>query len=751
MSKRYSRKLLYTLVATSLAAGGSQALAQTSEESMSALEEVLVTAQKREENILEVPISVSTISEEELGAINAGGADITVLNGRVPSLNIETSFGRLFPRFYIRGWGNTDFDYNASQPVSLVYDEVVQENPALKGFPIFDTQIVEVLRGPQGTLFGRNTPAGVVHVRSRRPDSQASGYFDVDYGTDDMNFEGAIGGGFGGNWSARLSAKYMERDDWVDNGYTGASNAYGGHEDQAIRGQLMYEGDNFTALLNIHYRDLEGTARLFMANIIKPGSNGALVDGFDIDTVYIDGQNDQVMEQQGGVLNLEWVLGTTTLTSITGYESFDSWSVGDIDGGYGGVFVIGTGGPGFLPFDAETGDGVSDHSQTTQEFRLASNDWGALDWTTGLFYFDESVDIYTYNYATLFGGGINGNVTQSQDTTAWAVFTSVDYDITEDLMLKVGVRYSDDDKDYVAQRFAHPLFPFTPGVSNTLGPIFATADDSETSWDMSVTRFFTDDTNAYVRVAQGFRAPSIQGRILFGDTVSVADSEISLSYELGVKSRFADGRGRYGANIFYYDVDDIQLTAVGGAANFNQVVNADGMTGMGFEVDGDYLLTERFLVSMGLSYNHTEIKDSTLSVAPCGAPAGCSVPDPANPAVPGAVLIDGNPLPQAPEWVFNMTARYGIPTSNGEFYVFADYFYRSEVNFFLYEAREFTGQTLDELGLRVGYTFGRWDVAGYVRNLSDNQVIVGGIDFNNLTGFMNEPRRYGLEARVSFF
>lgn len=749
MSIPQTRKLLFTLITASLVMGGTQVQAQSSEEGSNALEEVIVTAQKREENILDVPISISTLSGEELTAITAGGADIRILSGRVPSLYIESSFGRLFPRFYIRGWGNTDFDINASQPVSLVYDDVVQENPILKGFPIFDTQLVEVLRGPQGTLFGRNTPAGVVHVRSRKPDSEPSGYFSADIGTDDTNFEGAIGGGFGGNWSGRLSVKYMERDDWVDNVFTGVNDALEGHDEIALRGQLMYEADNFTALLNLHYRDLEGTARLFRANIIRPGSNGGLVSDFDIDEVYIDGQNDQQMDQKGGILTLEWVLGNTTVTSITGYETLDAWSVGDIDGGFGHEFGGVPGGPGFLPFDAETGDGVSDHSQTTQEIRWASNEWGALDWTTGLFYFDETLDIYTLNFATNFGGGVNGDVLQYQDTTAWALFGSVDYDITDELLLKVGVRYSDDDKDYSAERFLSPLA--FQGVPNHLGPIYAQADDSETSWDMSLMRVFSDDTNAYVRVAQGFRAPSIQGRILFGDTVSVADSETSLSYEFGVKSRFADGRGRYGANVFYYTVDDIQLTAVGGAANFNQVVNADGMTGMGFEVDGDFLITDRLLVSMGLSYNHTEIKDSDLAVSPCGAPAGCSVLDPASPSVPGAVLIDGNPLPQAPEWVFNMNARYGIPHSMGEFYILADWFYRSEVNFFLYEAREFTGPSLDELGLRIGSLFGRWDVAGYVRNLSDNHVLVGGIDFNNLTGFVNEPRRYGLEARVSFF
>ncbi len=116
-----------------------------------ALGEIVVTAQRREENLQDVPLSVTAVSGDQLGAITAGGVDIRGISGRVPSLLVESSFGRTFPRFYIRGLGNTDFDFNASQPVSLIYDDVVLENPILKGFPIFDMERVEVLRGPQGT------------------------------------------------------------------------------------------------------------------------------------------------------------------------------------------------------------------------------------------------------------------------------------------------------------------------------------------------------------------------------------------------------------------------------------------------------------------------------------------------------------------------------------------------------------------------------------------------------------------------
>src|SRR5690606_9041290 len=178
------------------------------------------------------------------------------------------------------------FDLNASQPVSLVYDDVVQESPLLKGFPLFDLAGVEVLRGPQGTLFGRNTPAGVVKFDSARPSQDADGYVRVAYGIHDTwNVQGAYGGPLTSRWSARVSALYQRRDDSVTNTRADApAQGFEGYDEGAARVQFLYEGDDFEALFNLHKRKLNGTARLFRANIIQPGSN-KLVENFDRDEV----------------------------------------------------------------------------------------------------------------------------------------------------------------------------------------------------------------------------------------------------------------------------------------------------------------------------------------------------------------------------------------------------------------------------------------------------------------------------------
>jgi iron complex outermembrane recepter protein len=739
-------RLLVTAIAIALSAPVvAQDETREEEESAGTLEVVTVTAQRRVEDVQEVPVSITTVETEKLDIIGSGGEDIRFLAGRLPSLNIESSFGRAFPRFYIRGLGNTDFDLNASQPVSLVYDDIVQENPILKGFPVFDVEQVEMLRGPQGTLFGRNTPAGVVKFDSRRPSQVPEGYFQASYGKyGTTNLEGAANAALGESWSMRFSGLYQHRDDWVDNTFTGEDDALEGYNERAARLQFLYApNDDFDALFNVHARSLDGTARLFRANIIREGSND-FVPGFDRERIAIDGRNFQELDTWGANARLRWDFDRVSFFSITGYESADTLSRGDIDGGFGAVFAPPFG-PGFIPFPAESADGLPDHSQFTQEFRVESNEWGDFDWQAGFYWFDEDITIDSFNYDTLAPGRPqNGYARQEQQNEAWAVYASGEYDVSSAFKLRGGVRYTRDEKEFVAQRFQSPLAFLGVGP---IGPLRANPSDSDVSWDLSAVWSVNDDVNVYGRVARGFRAPSIQGRLLFGDVVSVADSETVISYEAGVKADLWDRRARLGFSVFTYTVDNQQLTAVGGATNFNTLVNVDETNGHGFEVDFEAYVTENFLVTLGGSYNDTEIDDEDLAIQPCGG--GCTVLDPDGP-IDGTVLIDGNSLPQAPEWVWNVTARWGTPVGPGELYVYTDWAYRDEVNFFLYESAEFKGDSLLEGGLRVGYTWndGQYDLALFGRNITDEEELVGGIDFNNLTGFVNEPRIWGVEFAV---
>jgi len=722
------------------------AAAQTANEAVE-VGEVLVTAQKRTENINDVPLAVTAVSGEKLDAIRSSGGDIRVFSARVPSLTLESSFGRTFPRPYIRGLGNTDFDLNASQPVSFVYDEVVLETPVLKGFPLFDIQQVEVLKGPQGTLFGRNTPAGVLKFDSAKPTNTFEGYAQASYATfSTINVEGAVSGPIiDGVLAARLSALYQHRNDWVDNTQGGDKNDSEGYDQFAIRGQLLWTPtEELSALLNLHYQHLDGTPRVFRANIIQQGTNN-FVPGFERDEISQDAQSRaiQKIESSGASLKLTYDFGEglPELTSITAYERVDAYSRGDIDGGFGASFAPPFG-PGFIPFPSESADGIPFHRQFTQEIRLAG-DTGQLAYTVGAYYFNESIKIDSYSYNTLAGGAIDGFAYQNQKSESWALFANVDYDVSEQLNVGGGVRYSDDKKDFLAQRTRSP-FGAPPTAILTTSP-----DASEVSFNVNATYSATDNLNIYARIARGYRAPSVQGRLVFGDTLSVADKETLMSYEAGIKGTLPEARARFDAAVFYYRANDLQITAVGGGANFNRLLNADKAVGYGFEFNAELEPVDRLMITAGLSYNNTEIKDPALFTQPCGAP--CTVLDPAGP-IAGTVRIDGNSLPNAPKWIANITAGYSWPVGEGEIFVFTDWAYRSKVNFFLYESAEFNDDKLLEGGLRLGYRAagGKWEVAAFGRNITNDRSLEGGIDFNNLTGFVNDPRIVGVEVKAKF-
>ena len=726
------------------------------------LETITVTAERREENIKDVPISISTLSGENLDIINSGGQDLRGLSGRVPSLNIESSFGRAFPRFYLRGYGNTDFRLNASQPVSLVYDDVVQENPILKGFPMFDLDQIEVLRGPQGTLFGRNSPAGVVKFDSAKPKQQQEAYLNLSvakYTTTAL--EGAVNVPMSKEWAMRFSVQAQHRDDLVTNTASGPTKELEGYDDNAARLQFLYEPDkNFSALFNVHARDLKGSARLFRANIIKPKTND-FVDGFDINKISIDGKNESKLKTNGGSVRLRWALNDVTLHSITGYESLDTLNRGDIDGGFSAVFAPPSG-PGIIPFASETADGIPKHKQFTQELRLESKSKGPMKWQGGLYYFNEDYTVESFSYDSLARNAQDGYLRVRQKNDATALFSAVTFSVSPALDLRGGIRYTRDKKtfnveDYNASGFAPCIGPTIGAIPvppkctlaqlRGLGPLSSSPSDSKVSWDVSATYAVDRDTKFYARIANGFRASSVQGASAFNNQ-SVAKPETSTSFEAGVKADLLDRKARVSFGVFKYEIKDQQLTAVGGAANANILLNAKKTEGQGFELDLQAYLTNNLLATIGGSYNDTKIKDPTLAVGVC---ASCAVTNRQN-AAKTLAFIDGNPLPQAPKQNFNFTLRYSMPTKDGEWYAYTDWVMRSKVNFFLYESIEFTGKSLTEGGARVGYIWGNgnYEAAVYGRNITNQVRIVGGIDFNNLTGFVNEPRIFGVQFKAKF-
>ncbi len=710
------------------------------------IDDIVVTAQRRSENIREVPFAVTAMNQETLTTIAAGGADILSLSGRVPSLQVESSNGRYAPRFYIRGLGNVDFDFTASQPVSVVLDDVVLESVYLKGFPMFDVQQLEVLRGPQGTLFGRNTPAGVVKIDTVKPSDDLTGYGSLGYGNlGSTRAEGGVTLPLSDTLSMRVSGLWNHRDDWVNNAYDAPfakkdGKDLGNFDDIAGRVHVAWTPtERLSALLTLQARDYDGTGTMNRANALTKGSN-KLNDNFDRETVWYDGGRNNFQRQKttSETLQVHYDFGAATLTGVVGSYQGSSAGDGDIDGG---VASAPAGSSYKTPFNVESGTLSSKLQQNTYELRLASNGDNRLGWQVGAFYWQERVNLVSGTFNGV-GGLIPTKVTDIiQKSDSWSVFGQANYRVTDALKVTAGVRYTEDNRDYLGR-----VVIGTP--ANAQGAI--SVGDEQVSWDVSALYEVNDALNLFARVAKGYRGPSIQGRNL--PVLTTANSETVMSYEAGFKSRLWDGLARLNGTAYIYEVDDMQFTAIGGADNSNRLINADKGEGYGVEFDGDVYLGAGFSLSAGAAWNHTEIKDKNLLVAICTG--GCTVTNPiVNVAGQNRARIDGNPFPQAPEYTANLTLNYVRPLGNDtELFASTDWVMQKDFNLFLYQSVEFQQDTSFEGGLRAGWRdLNRGlEAAVYARNITDEANVIGAIDFNNLTAFVNEPRTYGVQVSKRF-
>ena len=754
-NKPASRLISSTVAGVAVALAGltaGPALAQDDDRpSQAVLEEIIVTAQKRVQTLQDVPASVSAISGDTVRDYLGSAENVRALANRVPSLQIESSNGRTQPRLYIRGLGNIDFDNNASQPVGMVFDDIFLENNVLRSLPLFDIERVEVLAGPQGTLFGRNTNAGLVKIDSVRPTFERDGYVSFAYGArDTAALEFAASGQVAESTAARISLKGQRRSDWIDN--TAASTSgddFGAFDEWAYRLQFLVEGDNgFTGLFKMHGFHQDGSQpQVFYANAIEQGKEG-LRSGFDPEVASHDGAPlcssvgkpacaGMELNHDGFAANLSWDRGDgVTYTSITGYDSVENFQSTDVDGGVLDFNIGALGSAGF--FSTATGDGLDDHAQFTQEFRVASEGERTF-WQAGVYYLDDKIDIKTWD----FGNGAQDIV--NQKTRSIALFGQLEYSVNDSFAVTGGLRYTGDDKELTVR----------PGVNSPSPADSISASDSFASWDLAFTYDATDEWSFYGRIANASRGPVTLGRFGF---VSSAETETTNSIEVGFKSVLLEGRARWNTSLYSFTNDDQQLTATGGVGNANRLLNADKVIGQGLETSFEWLATDNFLIVANASYNKTEIDDPNLLDELAGAAPSVTPLDPIidTTRIGGFgfpvtdVSIDGNPLPRTPEWTYNVILQYSIPVDDGEFYIHTDWNYRDESNLFLHETVEFVAESRVLGGLRVGYRNEKIDAALVGRNVTDEITVDGGINFNNLTAFINEPAYWGIEMRYDF-
>ncbi len=720
--------------------------------------EILVTATRREENQQKVPVSVAVISGDSFRSTQAGGDDILSISGRVPGVYAETTTGRIFPRFYIRGLGNIDFYLGASQPVSIIQDDVILEHVVMKSNPVFDNAQIEVLRGPQGTLFGRNTPAGIIKFDSIKPSFDWQGRGSASYGSyNTSTFDGGFGGPLLGDKIAfRLSAMFQHRDDWVDNVFKGPSDdgtktprprAMGGFNERDVRLQLLAKpDDNFSLLLSGHYRDYNGTATLFRRQALVKGSNKIIDSQKRTEVSYDEGQdNPQAYRTYGGSANLSYSLGGVTLTSISAYEGLKGYSRGDTDGGAAANFPVNGLPNGF----GESQGQVRGLDQFTEELRLASSGDSALKWQVGGFYFNSADTTDFYQRAWFLTGVANNpnNWVRLRNLNhSWAAFGQVSYQVVPKLTLTLGGRVTNDTKETRLLKTANTA----ANVVTYTGRRRVRLSDTQPSFDLAALYEANANVSLYARVATGFRGPTIQGRsAVFNSDFTTANSEKILSGELGFKTRLFNDTLRLNGSIFAWRMHDIQLN--GNDSNGNGVLfNADKAIAYGAEFEADWRPVRNLSISAGLSLLHSEIRDKRVYAQVCAlnGVVVCTVEDPVTKI--GAnyfAQINGEPLPNAPQYNINLTARYDAPLPNGgKAFIASDFNIQGYTQYVLYRTKEFTSNGNFELGAQIGYAApgDKWQIAVFARNLTDERNLKGVIE-NYMAAVFNEPRIIGVQ------
>jgi iron complex outermembrane receptor protein len=709
-----------------------QALAQTAPSGSGArlLEEVVVTAQKREQRLQEVPIALSVVTAQDIE--NRSINDFTELLAEMPNTVIVQN-NVTAPRINIRGVRSATLNPGIESAVGMQIDDVFLGRPSAFSSTLIDVERVEVLRGPQGTLFGKNTIGGLINIVTRAPSFETEGALDLTYGNYDLKqARGYISGALiGDRLAGKLSFTSREQDGWGENRNPAAEN-FNGTDFWGIRGQLLGNfGESSSWLLTLEKSE-DDSPQSFLD--VRSGAITAFDDDPFDRAIETDTPTFFDREQEAASLRVNWNIGDLELVSITAYRSLDFF--GNSDNDFTAVPIF------------ETGGG-EDQEQFSQEFRLLGSQ-GDLNWLLGLFYFDQDQSAETpliLGPATppAIGVGDIPGYTERADTFAevdsesLAVFGSVDYRFNDKWQLVAGLRYTEDDKDFAYEQrtsiyelggfpidiirfFAPPVAPYTDSLS-----------DGDWSGDISLTHYLSDDINVYAKYARGFKAGGFDASFSSTSTLGdrVFDAEYLDSYEIGYKSELADGRVRLNAALFYADYQDKQETVFNGL-NF-VTANAAEAEIYGLELDLTAAATSWLTLVASLGLQDSEYSDFIID--------GSDNSGNELQGVPGltaslAALVDGE-FANGWGWLFRGSVSY----------VDESYDTVSNNPDFLLEDR-----TIVNARLALNSPSGRYSFALWGKNLFDDDYVIG-YNTNPVLGVwhsFNEPRYVGMEFRLNF-
>ncbi|MGE0032146.1 MAG: TonB-dependent receptor [Steroidobacteraceae bacterium] len=725
--------------------------------------EVVVTAQKREQNIQDVGIAVTPLGEDTLKDLNITTA--TDIVRAVPSLKMN-AYSSAQVVFNIRGVSQNDYGDQQEPPVAVYQDDSYSSSINLASFPVFDLARVEALRGPQGTLFGRNATGGAIQFISRRPTREFEGYTDVTVGSyDQIIVNGAISGPLGDNVQGRLAFISNQDDGWMDSVIAGVPDR-GGNDHYALRGRLAFQPNDGTEVdLIARYMKADGETQAGLYSHEPACPNAQFQGEFTPPTLACPYwgtgpgesgtgyRNDDIIPSRGGdpfataetepsyvdreiygvTLRVNADLGAMNLVSITDYQNSEKFYTegGDSSPDEGVYFFQG-----------------SDLDQISQEVRLS---WsaGAHELVAGVFGMRVDGD-YIGKFADPFYG-YDPDVDFSQKTTSWAVFLQDEFSFADRWKLTGGLRYWHDTREgaYFGQAPAIPDLgqPVVTIIFNQdeifPGGSTVTPGDAKTSFDDVAGRlqldYKADNALWYLSFNRGSKSggytfstgtPFDPNQVAFLEGISF-DPEVLNAYEAGVKANLGSS-ATLNVSVFYYDYEDYQAFAQVGPVQ--SVINLDAEA-QGLEVELNARPTDGLTLQIGASFMDSEVKDILL---------------------PDLTTVVDHDLPQAPSFSGNALARYEFGLGGGIASVQADVQYSDKFCFTVLCAPVEKEGSYTVANARIGYAAenGRWEVAAFVNNLTEEEYRVYAFDSSLFSGVVAgvyaKPRTYGVTASWRF-
>lgn len=676
------------------------------------LEEVVVTAQKRAQSLQDVPIAISAFTSDDLDRINS--ATLADLQYSTPNLTVSPN-GRSNASIGIRGVSDFSRNPGYDNRVGVYVDGLFVGRSAAANQATLDLERIEVLRGPQGTLFGKNTVAGAISLTTKAPSNEFYGFVKAEVGNySRQSVTAMVNAPLTDNLFAKVMINDTQRDGHVKNLFTGGD--LNGLDDQSIRLQLRYEGDSTSATFSVDQDERKAPFHGREALVNAPAYAPAPYE------VRFDEPQRQDIELEGMGLVIDHELSNgMSFSSLTGYRKTDFKNNAEED--YTDSQVITS------PYSRVTSSLGEVSEQTSQEFRWVSPTNYALDYTFGLYYFDQTNE--SNSSAALLGGVVSVQVPATVDVTSYAAYIHGNVSISEKLQFTGGVRYTYEEKDV--------QFDIT---DTTRLFINASYNDSFSTDDISpklgLNYFMTEDTMVYVSYGRGFKSGG--WNVDFVSTLEqlAFDDESVNSAEIGIKTTLWDGRAR--VNLAYYDAqyDDFQVrqfVETSAGSTVATITNAGEVTTTGIEADIEILLTDT--ITLWATYGDT---DSTFDKFKNGGGAG--------------IDFDGNKLADAPETTYSVALEARVPMASGEVVAQIDYNYRDDFYTNPNNAAINTVQSYDLTNARIGYepASGNWSVHAWVKNLSDNDdIIYASRSFLGLPrGTYMEPRMTGLTVKYSF-